>query len=362
MRIRQALMLTTLLTLTGSGLAQPLVEGVPNDPGKIPGLELFVEHSKLIMPYARTETGHAFLDAVESLPNQLRRYLWVDRRFTVAYTEAEYAKLDEKQASRLNFRPVTELAYYMAISERPLMDVMPLDLVVMGTEMESSGGLAGKKVLLYNPRVITQGRLLASLGADVTIVHNQQRVAALYSEAGDVGKVDGHGDCPSGTLRLVRSDWPAEGAEPVGESYDLIIISDWVSRGLSLTTAQPPRWVTPGKSLHPLPCEPDAYIESMSAALAPGGRFICYAYGPIQPRIPSHTLPYSDVMLPIPAEAIEKAGLEIVTLDADDTLFLQGASIATGFDEPMVRTEDEMPSMTTAYTILVKPEADHAEE
>lgn len=362
MRIRRLLTTTISLALGGSVLAQPLAQGVPTDPDNIPGLEVFIEHAEKFVPYARTETGEAYLDAVKSLPNQLRRYLWVDRQFTRAYTEAEYAELDDKQRRGLSFRPVTELAYYMAISERPLIDMLPLDLVVTGTEMESPEGLAGKKVLLYNPRVITQGRLLASLGADVTIVHDQQRVAALYSEPGDAGKIRGHGGQPDGSLRLIRSSWPAEDADKVGTGYDLIIASDWISRGLSFKTAQPPRWITPGRPLRPLAGEPDAFLESVAKALAPGGRFMNYAYGPIQPRVPSHNLPYSDVIFPFTSEMIEKSGLEVLALDADDTLYLLQASVATGYGEPMVREEDEMPSMTSAYTILVKPEDEGASE
>ena len=362
MKFQHVLMTTISLAIGGSGLAQPLQQGMPQEPKHIPGLEEFVELSQKIAPYARTETGKAYLDAVTSLPNQLRRYLWVDRNFTRGYTEADYANLDAQQRRGLSFRPVTELAYYMAVNERPLIDVMPLDLVVTGTEMASPEGLAGKKILLFNPRVITQGRLLASLGADVTIVHDQQRMAALYTEAKDVGEIPGHGELPAGSLRIVHSTWPGEDAEgkgdEIGTGYDLIIVSDWVSRGLSLKTAQPPRWVTVNRSLRPLPCEPDAFIEAMASALTLGGRFINYAYGPIQPRIPSHTLPYSDVMFPISTEAIEKAGLEIVALDSDDTLNLISATVATGYNEELVQEEDEMPTMTSGYTILVKPRGD----
>lgn len=336
--------------------AQPMVDQIPTDNRKVPGLEVFVEHAGTIKPFARTETGRAFLDAVENLPNQLRRYLWVDRPFNKAYTEAEYATLDERQKKGLNFRPVTELAYYMAVSERPLLDVLPLDLVVSGTDMASPEGLAGKKILLFNPRVITQGRLLASLGADVTIVQDQLRFSALYSEPGDVGVIKGLGELPAGKLRVVRSSWPGEGPLP-GTGFDLIIASDWISKGLSTVTAQPPRWITPGESLHPLPCEPEVFVDAIADALAPGGRFINYAYGPIQPRLPSHTLPYSDVRLPFSIDMIQSTGLEILAFDADDTHRFSKASIATGYNEPLVRPDDGMPSMTTAYTILEKPKA-----
>ncbi len=352
-------LLSMMLMSAACGLAdaQPMVDQIPTDNRKVPGLEVFVEHAEIIKPFARTETGRAFLDAVATLPNQLRRYLWVDRPFMTAYTEAEYATLDEKQKKGLNFRPVTELAYYMAVSERPLLDVLALDLVVSGTQMASPEGLAGKKVLLYNPRVITQGRLLASLGADVTIVQDQQRFSALYSEPGDVGAVDGFGELPAGKLRVVRSNWPGEGSPVPGSGYDLILASDWISKGLSTITAQPPRWITPGASLHPLPCEREAFVDAIAGALAPGGRFINYAYGPIQPRQPSNTLPYSDVRLPFSTEMIQNAGLEILAFDADDTHSFLTASIATGYNEPLVRPNDGMPSMTTAYAILQKPAA-----
>lgn len=362
MRIQHVLLTTISLALGSGTFAQPLVQGVPNDNQRVPGLETFIEYSELLMPYVRSALGETFIDAVGSLPKQPRRYVWVDRQFTTAYTEAEYAELDDAQRRGLSFRPVTELAYYMAISERPLMDVLPLDLSVTGTEMSAADGLVGKKVLLYNPRVITQGRLLASLGAHVTIVHDQQRMAGLYTEPGDVGVVSGHGELPDGSLKLIRSAWPAADTAGVGDGYDLILISDWVSRGLSLKTDQSPRWVTATRPLHELPCKPDEFIEAMSTALAQGGRLINYAYGPIQPRMPTQTLAYSDVRFPISSEAIEEAGLEIVALDADDTLTLLGASIATGYNEPMVREEDEMPSMTTSYTILVKPAGENTPE
>lgn len=356
MRPAQRLVASLVVALGGASGAQPLVTGIPEDNRAVPGLDLFLEHAEQYRPFVRTETGGAFLDAVSSLPNQARRYLWVDRQFTRAYTESEYAGLDQSAKRGLSLRPVTELAYYMAIAERPLMDVLALDLGVGGTEMASPSGLAGKRVLLYNPRVITQGRLLASLGADVTLVHDQQRMHALYSERGDVGEVRGHDGGPSGKLTLIRSAWPGEGAVEVGEGFDLIIVSDWVSRGLSLATEAPPRWVTAGRPLRPLPSSPEAFLEAIASALKPGGRFICYAYGPIQPRLAGAAQPYSDVRFPVSIEGIQACGLEIETLDGDDTRRLLSASIATGFKEPMVREEDGLPSMTAAYTLLVKPE------
>lgn len=346
------------ITLATSAGAQPLVTGIPNDSRPVPDLKDFIQHADQMEPFARTDTGRAFLDAVSSLPSQLRRYLWVDKLFTRAYTEAEYEALDDRQKRGLSFRPVTELSYYMGISERPLMDLLALDLAVTGTGMASPEGLAGKRILLYNPRVITQGRLLASLGADVTIVHDQQRMAALYNESTDTGEVPAHGEGPNGKLTLIRSAWPAEDAPEVGDDYDLIIVSDWVSRGLSIGTEAPPRWMTAGRPLRPLPTDPNSFIQAIAQTLAPGGRFLCYAYGPIQPRVVANAKPYSDVRFPVPKEAIEAAGLNILTLDADDTRRLLSASIATGFNEPMVRPDDNMPSMTAAYTLLTKPAPD----
>lgn len=344
---------------TGTG-AQPLATGVPQDPGRVPGLEIFVEHSKGYVPFVRTETGAAFLDAVRSLPNQLRRYLWVDKQFTTAYTEAEYESLADTAKRPLNFRPVTEVAFYMAVSERPLVDVLAVDLAVRGTPMESPAGLAGKKVLLFNPRVITQGRLLASLGAHVTVVHDQQRMAALYSEPGDVGTIPGHDGAPDGSLRLVRAAWPGSegsGEEEIGTGYDLVIVSDWVSHGLSLSTPVPPRWIKPGRPARALPGTTEDFIRSIASVLAPGGRFLCYALAPIQPRDPAMSLPYSDVRFPVTREEIEASGLSVLAFDADDTLQLQRVMRVTGFKEPAVRP-DGMPSMTSSYTLLVKPETE----
>ncbi len=355
MRYSSLLALTLSFAMAGAAMAQPLAQGLPKDKTKIPGLEVLVEHADSLKPYARTETGEAFLDAVRSLPNQLRRYLWVDRPFANAYTEAEYNSLDAKAKRGLSFRPVTELAYYTGISERPLMDVMALDLGVIGTEMSTPEGLVGKKILLFNPRVITQGRLLASLGADVTIVHDQQRMRGLYSERGDVVLAKGHGDHPAGKLRLISSTWPGSGATEIGSGYDLVIVSDWVSRGLTLPTTPPPRWISVNRALRPLPCTLEEFAEGIASVLAPSGRFVCYAYGPIQPRLVNHTMPYSDVRFPVGAETIASAGLEILALDADDTRNLQRAMLSTGYNEPMVRPDDGVPSMTSSYTILVKP-------
>lgn len=347
---------SALLVLCGAAGAQPMQQGMPND-SKVPGLEVFVEHSERMIPFARTDTGRAFVDAVKSLPNQLRRYFWTDRRFTVAYSEAEYASLPEDRRRQMAFRPVTEMGYYLALSERPLMDVQTLDLAIKGTPMASPEGLVGKRILIFNPRVITQGRLLASLGADVTIVHDQQRMSGFYSEAGDVGTIEGHGDAPAGTLRLIRSEWPGVEDERVGTGYDLIFTSNWVSQGLCFPTMVSPRWVTPGKALHPLPCEAGVFIEGIAEALAPGGRFINYTYGTIEPRMRAYADPNSDVRLPISTEEIADAGLEILALDADDSKSVLNTSIATGFDEPMVRPEDGVPTMLAVYTLLEKPAA-----
>lgn len=342
---------------TASASAQPMEAGVVQNQSAVPGLDVLVRRIETHRPFARTETGVAYLEAAASLPNQLRRHLWVDRQFTTAYGEAEYAPLDERAKRPLRFRPVTELAYYTGTSDKPMMDVLAVDLAVRGTPMESPAGLAGKKILIFNPRVITQGRLLASLGAHVTIVHDQQRMAALYSEPGDVGVIPGHGGSPDGSLRLIRTVWPgedAEGAAEIGTGYDLVIVSDWISNGLSTLTPVPPRWMNVSRSLRPLPSTPEAFVETIAGVLAPGGRFLNYAFGPIQTRTADMSLAYADVGFPAGAEAIRASGLEIVALDGDDTLQLQRLMRVREFNEPVVRP-DGMPSMTSAYTLLIKP-------
>lgn len=338
-------------------IAQPLESGPTANDRKLPGAEILAERAETLRPFARTDVGGAFLEATKHLPDRLRRYLWVDRMFTVAYTEAEYAELNERQQRQLRFRPVTELAYYMGISERPLLDFLALDLAVFDTPMASPDGLAGKKVLLYNPRVITQGWLLASLGADVTILHHQVRMRGLYSQHQDSGTVENIGDGPDGSLRLIYADWPSETVEDMGEGYDLVIVSDWISQGLSMPMALPPRWITPGRPLRAMDSSPDDFLKSAAQIMSPGGRFISYAYGPIEPRQAAQSQPYSDVRSPYSSEAIEESGLELLVLDADDSRALLNASVATDYQEQEIN-EEGVPTMIAAYTLFEKPNAD----
>lgn len=356
-RTNRVLVLAGAIIAALPAIAQPLESGPTANDRKLPGAEVLAERAEALRPFARSQAGEAFLEATKHLPDRLRRYLWVDRMFTVAYTEAEYAELNERQKRQLRFRPVTELAYYMGISERPLLDFLALDLAVFDTPMASPEGLAGKKVLLYNPRVITQGWLLASLGADVTILHHQVRMRGLYSQHQDTGAVENFNDGPDGSLRFIYADWPSEAVEDMGEGYDLVIVSDWISQGLSMPMALPPRWITPGKPLRAMASSPDDFLKSVAQIMSPGGRFISYAYGPIEPRQAAQSQPYSDVRSPYSSEAIEESGLELLVLDADDSRALLNASVATDYQEQEIN-EEGVPTMIAAYTLFEKPNAD----
>jgi SAM-dependent methyltransferase len=340
-----------------SASAQPLLDGPINDNEKLPDASYLFERAKDLLPTARTETGKAFLNASELLPKRLRRYMWVDNRFNSAYTEASYNKLESNQKRGLQLRPVTELSYYMGINERPLLDVLPLDLVTSGTELADPVSLAGKKILLYNPRVITQGWLLASLGADVTVLHTQTRMLELYSQTKDVGIVEGVHDFPDGSIELIYADWPNQESTDLGDGFDLIIVSDWLSRGLSLRAQMPPRWTSPGRPLRATESTPDELLSGFAEILSPGGRFITYAYGPMQPRVAAHSQPYSNVRAPYSEAALTDCGLEIFALDMDDSRAVLISSIATDYDEPELNNEG-VPTMIAAYTILVKPAVD----
>lgn len=337
--------------------SQPLATGPTSNDEKLPGVEILHDRADALLPSARTETGAAFLEATKRLPTRLRRYLWVNQKFSVAYSEAQYADLSEREKNPLRFRPVTELAYYMGIAERPLMDFLPIDLVVHGTDMESPEGLARRKILLYNPRVSTQGWLLASLGADVTILHDQVRMSGVYSQYKDYGTVESVIDGPDGSLRFIRADWPNQPAEDMGDGYDIVIVSDWISEGLSIRSAVPPRWVTPGRPMREMASSPDQFLGGVAQILAPGGRFITYAYGPIEPRRAAMSQPYSNVRAPYTAEAIADSGLEVFVLDADDSDAFLEASIATDYREPALNDEG-IPTLIAAYTIFVKPSTD----
>lgn len=339
-----------------SGLSQPLSQGLPSDQQEFPGVEVLQERAEGLKAFARTATGEAFLDATHALPEQLRRFLWVDRMFNSAYTEQEYKNLPETRQNLLDFRPVTELAYYMGIRERPLVDFLPLDLAVAGTEMADPSGLAGKKILLYNPRVITQGRLLASLGADVTILHKQIRLRGLYSQPRDVGTIENVGDGPAGSLRLIYADWPTDEAD-LGEGYDLVIISDWLSEGLSNFQFAPPRWVSPRAPMRGMQSSPDEFLEAIGERLAPGGRLIVYAFGPIEPRNEMSSQPYANVRSPFSPEGIEASGLRVLALDADDSKTFLEMSYA-GQDMAQALNGEGVPMLSAVYSLFERPAND----
>jgi SAM-dependent methyltransferase len=301
-----------------------------------------------LAPMARSALAKDFLSATASLPNVTSRTIYVDSAHKY-YARAEIAALPESKHAA--FKPVVldEYRYYYTKYGSPLAYVRAIDLL----SQQGVQSFADKRILDFGYGSVGHLRLMASLGADVVGVDVDSYLAALYSEAGDMGRVAGRRGAPSGSIRLLNGNYPADRdiVAKVGSGFDLIVSKNTLKRGY-IKPARP----TEQRLLINLGVNDEVFLKTLAAALKPGGILMIYNIAPAPAPANKPYIPWADARSPFTRKQYEAAGFSVIAFDANDDQPARDMGRALGWDkndkgEKQANFDKDIFAL---YTILVK--------
>src|SRR5690606_8148720 len=191
-------------------------------------------------------------------------------------------------------------------------------------------------------------RMLASLGAHAVGVDVDPVLDALYSanpgDTGVVPRAKAAGPGANGSLVLHHGRFPKDRAvkSGVGEGHALVISKNVLKLGYIHPEREPP---SPGMLID-LGVDDDSFLRGVRDALAPGGLLLIYnlypkASGPDEPY-----KPWADGRCPFTKDALERAGLEVLEYNRDDTEAARAMGERLGWRNQM-NFEDDLYAMYT---------------
>ncbi len=318
--------------------------------------------SEIVRPWMTTATGTAMVDAVGDLPPRIRRWRWSTRGFGErTYTIEQYHALDAEDQRLLDFVGIHELLYYAGWNaDAPFIEFRAYDLAVTGTPLAEPSALAGARILLVDPGVVTHAWLLARHGADVTIVSNRQRFRAIYDSPSDQGRVNGLDGGPDGSVTILDTNWPAD-EDDLGEPFDLILGVNALSMGRVEPVPSQFRHRAPTTIDKPLGATPEEAAARIAGALAISGRAVLYNWG--MPARANNDLAQSgDVRPVIGPEAARAAGLTPLAMASDASQFNAMLGTREQVDEfrrPLDREGLTAPQLSVVYAVYERSEAEN---
>lgn len=318
-------------------------------------LDVLRQRADLARPWMQTPSGVSLVAAFDTLPPRIRRWRWTTNAFGErTYTPQQYHELPAEERRPLNFSGIPELIYYAGWgTDAPFVDLRALDVALAGTKLAEPSNLAGARILLVDPGVITHAWLLARHGANVTIVSASQRFRAVYNAPSDRGAVRGTGDAPDGSVTIIDANWPAERHAGLDGPFDLILAINTLKGGSVNPTASQFRDRAPVEPSKPLGITQDRAAERIAQALAPGGRAVIYNWG-LPPRPNNDPTPRGDVRPAIGPDAARRAGLTPIALASDASVFnriLGNRQQAAEIRRPLDREGLTAPQLAVVYAV-----------
>jgi SAM-dependent methyltransferase len=305
-------------TQTRSGApsrSEPLTRATPAELASSPTLRRLVNEAALLQPLATTDLARRFLDATNSLPRIAPRTAYVNEMTREYFSPAARNALPELRRSQLNETQLDEFRYYYTKYGSPLAYVRALEFAVD----QNFRDIAGKCILDFGYGSIGHLRLLASLGAQVTGVDPDSYLAALYTDPADTGTIPLAANATRrsrGSIALVQGHWPKDAGvvEQVGRGYDLILSKNTLKRGY----VKPERKVEDKRQLIDLRVTDQVFLTTIYNTLTPGGKLVIYNLHPRPATAKEKYKPMADGRSPFSREQFEKAGLRVITFDAED--------------------------------------------
>ncbi len=293
-------------------------------PALDPGLTQLRAEAQRLRPLVTSPAALALLDAVQALPPAAPTQIYYGSAGgdPVAYTAAEYARLDAALQSGLRSLDVDTERYYYTFFGSPLASVRAFDLAARMLALPS---FAERRVLDFGFGSIGQLRLLTSCGAEAVGVDVMPRLASLYAAASRPTQAR----TPTLAPLLLFGRWPADAelAQAAGASFDLVVSKNTLKRGY----VRPPVEVDPRARID-LGVTPTVFLTRVHAALRPGGVFLIYNLGgkPAAPGEPYRSA--TDIACPWTEAEFSAAGFDVLLLDEDDSAAARAFGEALGWD------------------------------
>ncbi len=295
----------------------PAPTAAPAQAARTPAVQKLVDEAAALTPMAESDLGRRFLNATASLPSVATRIAYRDDNSNTRdyYSPQAAAALGADKRAKLTRLELDESRYYNTKYGSPTAYLRALDLLAA----HGFGDVSGKRILDFGYGSIGHLRLLASLGADMTGVDVDPYLEALYSEASDQGRVPaasgwlGH----AGSITLAHGSFPKDPrvVSRVGGDYDLIVSKNTLKRGY--IHPDPTRKVNKNQVID-LGVPDGVFLQRLHDLLRPGGYLLIYNLSP-KPSAPNETYrPWSDGHSPFTREQYEKAGLRVLSFDAED--------------------------------------------
>jgi hypothetical protein len=270
-----------------------------------------------------------FLRAVERLPAGEARTL---QRDAVGgwHSETQAAAMDDDERAALEPVELDAQRFYTTKYGTPLAYGRALELLAE----HGLDSLARKRVLDFGYGTVGHLRLMALCGADAVGVDVDPFLAALYSEPGDTGAVDG-----GGSVRLVNGYWPTDESTraEVGTGFDVFTSKNTLKRGY----IHPAREVDPRYLVH-LGVDDATYLAQLHGSLAPGALVILYNLCPPQNPDDQPYIPWADGRSPFERAEWEAGGFELLAFDVVDDGPARDMARALGWDQQGMDPETQL--------------------
>jgi hypothetical protein len=303
-----------------------------------------VEEAAALRPLVSSGLALELLGAVGELPEPPTRTVYRNREKGLALSEAAWKALAEEEQAGYKPRECSAEFFHASGYGSPLVYARLLDL--LGQQKDAEGlTLAGMKVMDFGFGAIGHLRGMAAAGAEAHGVEVEPLLGALYSEPGDMGRLEAG---KKGTVGVHIGKWPAEEAivKAVGGGYDLITSKNTLKAGYIHPSPPAGKTVDPKQTID-LGVDDAAYLKAVHDAIKPGGWLVIYNVCPAQSPAEDLSKPYipwADGKSPFSREQYEAAGFEVVVMNEVDAAWAIDAFTALGYHQGATKEE-----MTKAY-------------
>jgi SAM-dependent methyltransferase len=308
-----------------------------------PALVQLRDDAKAVAPFATGAAAREFLGAVNALPAQAPRVVYVNSKRGLSLSPDQHERLAQAEAAGFERVTYDEAFYYATFYGSPVAYARALDIAAQ----HGVTTLDGLRLLDIGYGAIGAMRMLAAAGAQVSALDVDPLMPALYRERSDQGLVRGR-DGRVGSLTLFDGVFAGDAAttRALGRHFDLIVSKNTLKRG----------FLKPSNGRKPVVdfgVSDGVLLAALRDALAPGGRLLIYNLGgKFDPGRPS-----TDGRSPFDRAQFEAAGFEVLALNANDDELARAMGQALGWQQQMGALAQ---NLFAQYTLVQRPAASKA--